>query len=236
MKRISNEVKVGIFFIIFMTGLLWLIVSTGKFHIKEKGYNIYISFGDVGGLEKNSPVMLNGLQIGRVQDAKVSYSWGGTKIILKIFVRNGIKIGNDALVSIKTLGVMGEKYVHISSWKAEEFLEPEALIEGRIPSDMDAFLNEAELFSKNASELAVNVNDIVKKNSETLSKTISNMNKMFDRLNYILTEHQEDIDQLISSAGNAFKNFEEFSEDIKNHPWKLLFKTEKKENKRKKAK
>ncbi|MFH1578156.1 MAG: MlaD family protein [Candidatus Omnitrophota bacterium] len=231
MRKLSNEIKVGSLFIACVIGLIYLTVSTGKFHIKDKGYNIYVAFDDIAGIEKNSPVMFNGLEIGRVQDIKVSYKDSTARIILKLLIPQNIKVGDNPLVSIKTLGFMGEKYVHISSPQRESFLEANALLEGRNPGDMDAIFSEAQILSKNinafldtAEDLIANLNSTVEENSKSITKSITNISEITERVNSTLKKNQEYLDQIVYNLRNATRNFEEFSKDIKKNPWKLLFK------------
>jgi len=43
-----------------------------------------------------------------------------------------------------------------------------------------------------------------------------------------VVENREDIDFMIGKLKTTAVNFEEFSDDIKRHPWKLLIKTKEK--------
>ena len=74
MKRIlTNEVKVGIFSLLALLGFAYLIVSTGKLDLKNDGYHIYVVFSDIAGLDTKAPVMLNGREVGKVDDSEISY-------------------------------------------------------------------------------------------------------------------------------------------------------------------
>ncbi|MBU1524644.1 MAG: MCE family protein [Candidatus Omnitrophica bacterium] len=234
MKKYSNEIKVGVFFIVCLIGLLYLTVSTGKFHIKKRGYNIYVVFDDVAGLGKDSPVMINGLEAGRVQGIEFTQE-GETKIKLKLLLQPDVKIWDNSKVSIKTLGFMGEKYVHIASFKGKEFIKPQAQLLGKSPLDMEVLLGEAETLSKNintlaeeAKKLAETLNMTVGENRQSLSRVISNAGEITERLDFTLRKNGKSLDQIIKNLEKISINFEEFSEDIKRRPWKLLFKTKEK--------
>lgn len=223
MKKYGNVFMVTIFIIVCLIGLFYLTISTGKLHIKEEGYNIYVAFGDVSGLGKNSPVMVNGLEVGRVQDIKVSYSEGRTEVMLKLLIRKDIKIWDDSVVSIKTLGLMGEKFVHISSFEGTEFLKPEAVLRGKPHTDLDVVIEQAQGISEEIEGLIGNV--------DNLTDEVKGLAK---NLNYTVEDNQDRITQILKNLEAASKNFEEFSDDIKKHPWKLLIKTKEKKPKQRK--
>lgn len=135
-------------------------------------------------------------------------------------------------MTIKTLGFMGEKYVHISSGSSPEFASAGAMLKGKTPSDMDKIMVEAEHLAfqvtevaKAAQSLALNINTTVSENREILNKLLANSSEVTGRVNLTLKENEDSLNLLLTSLGNAAKNFEEFSADLKLHPWKLLVKT-----------
>ena len=107
MKKYGNEFKVGLFFVICILGLLYLSFSTGKMGIKKDGYYIYVTFNDVAGLDPKAPVMLNGLEVGKVDDIQVTYDGEDTVIVLKLWLNSEAKVRENPIVYIKTLGLMG---------------------------------------------------------------------------------------------------------------------------------
>ncbi|MFA5157181.1 MAG: MlaD family protein [Candidatus Omnitrophota bacterium] len=178
MKKYTQEFKVGLFIILCLAGLAYLTLSTGKISFKKEGYNIYVIFEEIAGLDKKAPVMMNGFEVGKVDDMKISYDADKTLVILKLWLDKDTRIRENSEISIKTLGLMGEKFIQISSAQNNSFLEPGITIYGKPYVDIDSLLSD--------------VNSIVGENKERIT--------------------------------NIAKNFEEFSDDIKRHPWKLLFK------------
>jgi phospholipid/cholesterol/gamma-HCH transport system substrate-binding protein len=206
----TNEFKVGLFIILCILGLAYLAYSTGKLNIKKAGYNIYVVYDEVVGLEKKAPVMLNGLEVGKVEDLKVSYDNDKTQIVLKLWLDEQAKIRENPVVSIKTLGLMGEKYIQISSSQGKDFVKPETVLKGKPFLDMDGLMEQAQSISK---ELVVSAN------------------KLLASINGTVSDNKESIAQIIKNLEASSKNFEEFSSDIKRHPWKLLLKQKEKPSK-----
>ncbi|MBD3264026.1 MAG: MCE family protein [Candidatus Omnitrophica bacterium] len=200
MKKYSNEFKVGLFVIICVFGLFYLSYSTGKINLGEGGYRIYAVFEDISGLGEKSPVMVNGLEAGKVDNIDVVYGEGRTRMVLELWIKEGVKIRENPKISIKTLGMMGEKYIQISSRQGEGFIEPGERLEGEPFIDMD--------------ELMSNINSLT-----------DEVKKLSQNLNYTVEDNQDEISRLIKNLEATSKNLEEFSADVKRHPWKLLFKT-----------
>ena len=213
MKKFSSEFAVGLFFILCIIGLLYLTLSTGKVSLKNEGYYIYVKFRDISGLQRNAPVMVNGLEAGRVQDIETKYTLQGAEILLKLLINKDIKIGENPKISIKTLGLMGEKYVHIGSYQGNSFIKPGTVLEGKVTSDLDFLMERAEDLSKDFSVLLDNVN--------SLTLEVKNLAK---NLNYTVEGNQDTISKIVKNLEVTTKNLEELTFDLKKHPWKLLHK------------
>ncbi len=140
MKKHTNEFKVGVFALLCLAGLLYLTVSTGKLSFGSAGYPINVVFDEIAGLDKKAPVMLNGLEVGKVSDIDVSYEGERTLIKLCLKIDKDVKIRQGSRVFIKTLGLMGEKYIQIASSENPEFLLPGDTIEGQPYADMDILI------------------------------------------------------------------------------------------------
>jgi phospholipid/cholesterol/gamma-HCH transport system substrate-binding protein len=207
MKKYTNEFKVGLFVILCLIGLIYLTYSTGKMNVKKPGYNLYVVFNDVAGLEKKAPVMLNGLEVGKVEEIKTSYDNDKTQVILKLWLEKNAKVRENPAVSIKTLGLMGEKFIQISSSQGKDFIKPDTVLQGKPFLDLDVLMEQAQSISKEISQ---------------------QVNKLVASLNTTLEDNKGNINQIIKNLEYTSKNFEEFSSDIKRHPWKLLFRTKEK--------
>jgi phospholipid/cholesterol/gamma-HCH transport system substrate-binding protein len=201
MKKYGNEFKVGLFIILCILGLAYLTVKTGKLNIKKGGYYLYVAFEEVAGLGKKAPVMLNGLEVGKVEEMNVSYDNDKTKVVIKIWLNDNAKVRDDASVSIKTLGLMGEKYIQITS-RQGNFIKPGTTLEGKPYMDLDAMMEQAKVLTDEAKNLAAS-------------------------LNYTVSDNKERISTIIKNLESTSSNVEELSADLKSHPWKLLSKPKK---------
>lgn len=110
MSRFTPEVKVGIITILAVISGLYFI-SNLQIISRDKGdtYEISVYFNNVTGLLKNADVRLNGIKVGRVTDIKLE----GGKAVVKLEIISEAEIRRNDIISLSTMGVMGEKYVDI---------------------------------------------------------------------------------------------------------------------------
>lgn len=198
MKKYGNEFKVGLFIVICVIGLVAITFMTGKVNVKKEGYNLYVTFDEIAGLNKKAPVMLNGFEVGKVEDIQVSEDNDSTKITLKLWLDRKVKVRDSAEISIKTLGLMGEKYIQISSHRGK-YIDDNAIICGKPYMDLDSLMDQTKILTEEAKKLSANLNNTVEGSKDEIAGIIKNLEA-------------------------TSKNVEELTADLKANPWKLLSK------------
>ena len=121
MKRSENigwaQVKAGVlivFALLLFAGGVVIMGDNTKFFIPKGDLSVIMS--DVAGLKVGAPVWLAGVDVGLVRDIRFSHpnQSNEVKVVLEIERQALKKVGNDSLITIKTRGLMGEKYVDIT--------------------------------------------------------------------------------------------------------------------------
>lgn len=133
MKKYSHETIVGVFVIIGLLCVGYLTLKLGN--VSPFGgdyYTLYAKFTSVSGLETGNPVDVFGLQIGQVEGFEMDQE--DQLVVVKMNVKKGMKIYSDAVASIKTSGLIGEKYVSIDPGGAGQLLKPGSAIVDTEPS------------------------------------------------------------------------------------------------------
>ena len=121
MKKFDLELAVGFFMIIGIICLGYLSIKLGKIEVfGDEGYEIQAVFSNSGGLKSGSSVVIAGVEVGRVK--RVILDDYQAKIFLNLPLN--LKIQEDAIASIKTKGLIGEKYVEITPGGADELIKP----------------------------------------------------------------------------------------------------------------
>ncbi|MDQ6951106.1 MAG: outer membrane lipid asymmetry maintenance protein MlaD [Mariprofundales bacterium] len=136
-----TEIIVGAFMLTGILAIGLLALQLGKVGgLGEKGYEITATFGDAGGVRNGGDVMLAGVVIGRIKRVTLVKS---LKAKLTLEINNGIQLTTDAIASIRTKGIIGERYVRVSQGADEQFLQP-----GDEFDDTESAINIEDLISK----------------------------------------------------------------------------------------
>ncbi len=140
MDRSRVNIAVGIFVILGLVALGYLSIQLGQVSfLGSHGYAVTVDFPSVGGLKAGSAVEIAGVEIGRVE----SIGLADYQARVTLRVRSGIKLQEDAIASIKTKGLIGEKYIRISPGGSDKIIQPN----GRI-REVEAPVDFEELLSK----------------------------------------------------------------------------------------
>jgi phospholipid/cholesterol/gamma-HCH transport system substrate-binding protein len=140
MRKFDLELAVGLFMIAGIICLAYLSIRLGKLEVLgEKGYEIHAIFSSSGGLKSGSSVTIAGVEVGRVK--KVLLDDYQAKVVMNL--PSELKIQEDAIASIKTKGLIGEKYIEISPGGLEENLEPGGRIrDTQPPVDLEQLISK----------------------------------------------------------------------------------------------
>ena len=140
MDRSRVNIAVGIFVILGVVALGYLSIQLGRVSfLGGRGYAVTVDFPSVGGLKAGSAVEIAGVEIGRVE----SIGLADYQARVTLRVHSGIKLQEDVIASIKTKGLIGEKYIRISPGGSEKIIPPN----GRI-REVEAPVDFEELLSK----------------------------------------------------------------------------------------
>jgi len=112
MKKYAMETIVGVFVIFGLLCVGYMTVKLGKVDLlTNDSYSLIAKFTTVTGLRIGSPVNILGIEVGRVE--KITMDQENLKAVVKISVKKDIKIYDDAIASIKTEGLIGDKYLSV---------------------------------------------------------------------------------------------------------------------------
>ncbi|MFA5515538.1 MAG: outer membrane lipid asymmetry maintenance protein MlaD [Desulfuromonadales bacterium] len=123
MKRFNTEIIVGIFMVVAFVGFAWMAVRLGDIDFfREARYPLSANFSSVGGLKPGASVEVAGVQIGTVNEITLDQEY--YEAVVHMNIDSGVKIQEDSIASIRTTGIIGQKYVNISPGGAPESLKP----------------------------------------------------------------------------------------------------------------
>lgn len=142
MKKYSIETMVGIFVFIGILCVGYLTLKLGKFDPFGNGYyEVTARFSSVEGLKPGASVDMAGVEVGTVK--RISIDKTDEVAVVSLEIRKGIELSTDTIASVKTSGLIGDKYIKISSGGDDQLLKPGDRITQTEPS-----IDLEELISK----------------------------------------------------------------------------------------
>ena len=140
MKKLDLELAVGIFILAGILSLGYLCIKLGKMEVwGSRGYDIHAVFSNGGGLKPGSGIVIAGVDVGRVKSIQLqNYQ---AQVVMNL--PWDVKIQEDAIASIKTKGLIGEKYIEITPGGSEKAIGPGGKIRETQPSvDLEELLSK----------------------------------------------------------------------------------------------
>jgi phospholipid/cholesterol/gamma-HCH transport system substrate-binding protein len=136
MKKYSKETVVGIFVVIGLFCIGYMTVKLGNVgFLGDNTYSLFGNFNSVTGLREGNPVNMLGLEIGNVYKFTMDQENQVVKIEFKI--NKGIEIFDDAIASIKTEGLIGDKFVAIDPGGGGDLLaDGDTITDTNAPTDI----------------------------------------------------------------------------------------------------
>ncbi len=120
MYKAKTELVVGIFVIVGIVALIYLSVSLGGIKLfKDDTYNVLAAFNSITGLKMGAKVEVAGVEVGKVSGISLDVD----QAIVEMDILNDVKIADDSVASIRTQGIIGDKYVKLSLGGSEEYIE-----------------------------------------------------------------------------------------------------------------
>jgi len=141
-KKYSVDTIVGVFVVVGLVFVGYMTIKLGKVSLfGDDYYSLQARFASVSGVRAGSPVEIHGIEVGRVE--KMTLDTEKQTAVLALKIRNGITVYDDAIASIKTAGLIGDKFVNIDPGGGGEALASGAFItETTSPTDMEELISK----------------------------------------------------------------------------------------------
>lgn len=142
MRKLSLEAIVGIFLVAGLLCFGWLSVRLGDVPLfNESGYAVTARFHSISGLKKGASVEIAGVPVGKVADIQLDGK--DFQAIVQLLIDKDVVLQEDCIASIRTAGIIGDRYISISPGGSDVHIE----IGGEI-LETESAINLEELVSK----------------------------------------------------------------------------------------
>ena len=107
------EIMVGVFLVIGFLAFGWLALRLGEVSLLTQGttYTLDAAFNNVSGLKKGAEIQISGVNVGTVRDIRLDED---NMALVRMQLQQNVELPLDSMASIKTQGIIGDKYIQIS--------------------------------------------------------------------------------------------------------------------------
>lgn len=234
MFSLSSEAKVGLFVLVGLIILGYMSFQIGQqgFSLK-RGYTLDVVFDSAAGLDRDASVQIAGVEVGRVE----SISLKDGKALVRLRIAPNVKLERDTVASIKTHGILGDKYVELyPGTRGEAYLGPgEQISRTERQTDIDRMLNQLSLIADdirgvtgslnrvlagqageekiasiltNTRDLTHNLNKVIISNEEALHAALENTRQLAGNLNRVVTQNDEKVGEVMDTLKSAAREME----------------------------
>ena len=168
--KISNEARVGIIGIVTIAVLIWGINYLKGRNIFNSNYTLYTFFSESGGLGSSSPVLINGIKVGYIDDLQLRTNESpAIKAVLSI--EKKFTLGEGSRAELVSADLMGSKVIRIVPSGNQLLLQDQDTIDGWLEPDMISSLQSA-LFPilEKTNTLATSLDSLSRQMNKVLSQ------------------------------------------------------------------
>jgi phospholipid/cholesterol/gamma-HCH transport system substrate-binding protein len=205
-ERGGREWKVGLLVLIaialFVFGVFLIGEQSNLFSSKNE-YVIY--FRTVSGLNEGNPVQLNGVEVGTVSSVVLPTDAESQQIRVEIEVerRYAERVREDSQARIKTLGLLGDKFVELTSGSPDkEPIPPGGVISAAAPTDVDRLIASGEDVMDNVVRISADLRDILSRmeQGEGLLGELTTESETGRRMTDSVIETMESIQRVVENV------------------------------------
>ena len=118
-----RQTAVGIFVLLGLVCVAYLTIKLGRMELFEtKGFELNARFNSVSGLRVGADVEMAGVPVGRVAAITLDDDPVRRQALVRLVLDRDLKLPTDTIASIKTSGLIGDKYVNLQPGGLDDVL------------------------------------------------------------------------------------------------------------------
>lgn len=137
-----RQTAVGIFVLIGLLCVGYLAVKLGRMELlSQKGFEISARFDSASGLRPGADVEMAGVPVGRVTAITLDPDPMRSQAIVSLRLDRNLHLSDDSIASIRTSGLIGDKYISISRGGSDDEIKAGGTItETESPVDLESLI------------------------------------------------------------------------------------------------
>jgi phospholipid/cholesterol/gamma-HCH transport system substrate-binding protein len=123
MNMAKLETTVGVFMIVGILCLGYISIKLGKMEILGGDYyTISAGFDSVSGLKPGAGIEIAGVQVGKVERITLDPK-SNDRALAYMKIKSGVKITDDVIASVRTSGIIGDKFIKLKQGGSDTWLK-----------------------------------------------------------------------------------------------------------------
>lgn len=136
------EIVVGFFLIIGLLAFGWLALQLGEvpWLTEAKTYVINAEFSNISGVKTGADVQIAGVTVGKVRQLDLNRE---NHAVVGMQVNRDVAIPVDSIASVKSQGIIGDKYIQITLGGDESLYKPgETIVDTESSVDLESLISK----------------------------------------------------------------------------------------------
>ncbi|MDX2413921.1 MAG: MlaD family protein [Bacteroidales bacterium] len=213
MKKLSSELKIGAIAIIIIVLFIWVFNFLRGRNILSNSDHYIAYYSNIAGLGESSPVEMNGLKIGVVQQlAMINDGTGLIKVNMS--VNDGILIPIDSRAEITTATLIAGMKINLILGKSMEYLSPGDTIQGylaesiidKIGLGMDPIIAKTSILLERLDTIGEKISTLFSDEfSSNIKSTVANIDMAGNEFKSAIAENRKELSELINNLNSISK-------------------------------
>jgi len=230
--KLSREIKTAILVISGIVLFIFLFNYLKGNNFLYSSRTFYVVYDNVEGMASSTPVTINGLTVGKVQDINFSKDRSG-RITVKLLIDSDFEFSKNSIAELYEAGLLGGKAIAIiPAFDNAENAKKGDYLEGTVKSGLTELVNQRltplqekiETMMVSADSLLVNINSVfdvqtkanLKKSIAELAITIESFKNTSVAINSLITDNQETLNNTLSNIDTITSNLSKITDSVAN--------------------
>ena len=136
------EITVGVFLVMGFLALGWLAMQLGEVSwlTGAKSYTLNAEFNNISGVKLGADIQISGVTVGKVRQLHLNED---NLAVVTMQGDKGVKVPVDAIASVKSQGIIGDKFIQITLGGDETAYQPgETIVDTESAVDLESLISK----------------------------------------------------------------------------------------------
>ena len=136
------EITVGLFLVMGFLALGWLAMQLGEVSwlTGAKSYTLNAEFNNISGVKLGADIQISGVTVGKVRQLRLNED---NLALVAMQIDKGVKVPVDSIASVKSQGIIGDKFIQITLGGDETAYQPgETIVDTESAVDLESLISK----------------------------------------------------------------------------------------------